>query len=208
MTWRYDGHDVGINLFDACLRAGAPMVFSPGMRVLEIGSCESDWLERAMAAWPGVEFAGIDVRADKHNRAYRWKRNAMDASLFCDGAFDGIVSLSAMEHVGLGHYQDPLDPCGDLKAAENAWLWLKPGGWFYFDVPYDPTGYRVQGTKCRVYDDAALYGRLLPKHAPLWTGYAEHAHPDRLVSKPIAPVNPFHYVACVVTKPQTPRTET
>jgi SAM-dependent methyltransferase len=148
-----------------------------------------------------TEFAGIDVRADKHNRPYRWKRNAIDPTLFPPETFDGIVSLSAIEHIGLGHYGDPVDPCGDITAMANAWDWLKPGGWLYVDVPYDPTGYRVQGTKCRIYDDQALYGRLVPKHCDEWVRFVEHARPDVIVPKPSAAVKPFHYVAMVLTKP-------
>jgi hypothetical protein len=202
VSWHYDKSDVGILLFDACLRAGAPMRFETGMRVLEIGSCESDWLERAHDAWPGVVFAGIDVRGDKHNRPYRWKRNVMDAGIFQPETFDAIVSLSAIEHIGLGHYGDPLELTGDIIAMTHAWSWLKPGGWMYFDVPYDPTGYRVQGTKCRVYDDAGIYGRLAPaRDVVAWTGYVEHQRPGDLIPKPALAVQPFHYVALVLNKP-------
>ena len=218
MSWpRYTAGDVGITLFDACLSAGAPMVFNPGAKVLEIGSCESDWLERAREAWPECEFAGIDVRADKKDRPYRWKRNALDVSIFPDETFDAIVSLSAIEHMGLGHYGDPLLDTGDIRTVANAWRWLKPGGWFYLDVPYDPTGYRVLGTKCRVYDDCALTERFAMRvcHANAsawlqawvpgaWMGYVEHKAPGTLVPKPTQAVQPFHYVAMVLVKsPQT-----
>lgn len=202
--WSYDQQDIGILVFDACLTAGAPMVFAKGAKVLEIGCCESDWLERAQLAWRDVEFAGIDVRADKQNRPYRWKRNAIDPTLFAPASFDAIVSLSAIEHIGLGHYGDPLDPVGDITAMANAWDWLKPGGWLYADVPYDPTGYRVDRTKCRIYDDQALYGRLIPRGVTPWLGFAEHAAPNALVRKPAVPVKPFHYAAFVLSKsPQT-----
>jgi len=40
--------------------------------------------------------------------------------------------------------------------------WLAPGGWAYLDVPYNAEGYHVRGTKCRIYDDAALASRLVP----------------------------------------------
>jgi SAM-dependent methyltransferase len=201
MAWTYTAKDVGIVLFDACLTAGAPMTFAPGAKVLEIGSCESDWLERAKVAWPETEFAGIDVRADKHNRPYRWKRNVMDADIFQPETFDAIVSLSAIEHIGLGHYGDPLEPIGDITAVSNAWRWLKPGGWFYLDVPYDPKGYRVQGTKCRVYDEQALYARLNPRGCTEWYAFADASHPGTLIPQPVQSIKPFHYVAMVFSKP-------
>lgn len=204
--WSYDGKDVGILLFDACLKAGAPIRFSPGMAVLEIACCEEDWLERADQAWPETKFQGIDARADKKNRPYRMKRDVMHTPSFAPESFDALVSLSAIEHIGLGHYGDPLEPKGDMMAMVNAWQWLKPGGWFYLDVPYDPSGYRLQGTKCRIYDDEALIARLIrPADWRLvWHGYSEHADTSTLVPKPTKPIAPFHYVALVLEK-RTPR---
>jgi SAM-dependent methyltransferase len=114
-----------------------------------------------------------------------------------------VVSLSAIEHFGLGHYKDPIDPDGDSRIVANVWRWLKPGGIFYFDVPYDPTGYRVQGTKCRVYDWGAIHDRLL---FASWVGpmleswYAEATAAGKLVPSPGAAVTPFHYIALLLEK--------
>lgn len=222
MSWSYDGHDPGIGLFSACLAAGAPMVFESGMRILEIGCCEADWLHEAHAAWPYIHFVGFDTRApdvtdgDGNVKRLRW--DAMDESMlfqFADGqkvveavGFDAIVSLSAIEHIGLGHYGDPLDPDGDTKALANCWRWLKPGGWIYFDVPYDPTGYRVEGTECRVYDDGERFMRLwvnslaqaTAKAQWLWEGYSEARNAMTLVPKPTVAVEPFHYAAMIWRK--------
>jgi SAM-dependent methyltransferase len=187
------------------------MTFTPGMRVLEVGSCESNWLELARAAWPGVEFVGFDQRKGKPREGVI-KGDGLNPDLFPAEGFDAVVSLSAIEHFGLGHYKDPIDPDGDSRIVANVWRWLKPGGIFYFDVPYDPTGYRVQGTKCRVYDDAAVLNRLF--HGPLrndpcghwetwvtenqWFSHANAA--GTLVPYPLNPVTPFHYVAMVWRK--------
>lgn len=159
--WCYDGTDAGIRLFDACLKAGAPLSFQSGMKVLEVGCNESDWLERAATAWPEVEFLGIDTRVhETPTRALTRYGNALDPDAFPEGSFDAVVSLSAIEHIGLGHYGDPKDKDGDSKAVANIWRWLKPGGWFYFDVPYNPEGYSVLGTECRIYDDETVVERL------------------------------------------------
>ena len=203
----FDKHDPGIALFGACLVAGAPMVFEPGAGVLEIGCCEAPWLYQAHQAWPQTFFTGIDTRApdviDGDGMVRRMAANVMDPDLFEPDSFDGIVSLSAIEHIGLGHYGDPPDPDGDSKAIANAWRWLKPGGWLYFDVPYDPTGYRVEGTECRVYDDAAVATRLMHQRdliiPPAWVGvgrfYADANSPHLLLPSPVHHVKPFHYVA-------------
>lgn len=217
MPWSYDGRDPGISLFSACLAAGAPMVFGHGddrtepFRVLEIGCCESDWLHRAAAAWPEIALTGVDCRApnvtEADGRISRIKADALNPDLFPSASFDAIVSLSAIEHFGLGHYGDPTDADGDSKILANGWRWLKPGGWLYFDVPYDPTGYRVQGTECRVYDDQALIDRFdlaLPEWAPwrpnAWRAYAVATSAGTLIEKPIVPAVPFYYCAMVWRK--------
>ena len=188
------------------------MVFTPGMRVLEIGCCEADWLHGAHAAWPDIDLVGIDTRApdvvDGDGMVTRRRADARDPELFPAESFDAIVSLSAIEHVGLGHYGDPLDPDGDTTAIAHAWRWLKPGGWLYFDVPYDPTGYRVQGTEYRVYDNGEFWKRLWQTPLAtakararwLWDGYSEARDAGRLVDTPISAVAPFHYAAMVWRK--------
>lgn len=51
---------------------------------------------------------------------------------------DSIRSLSCMhtlEHIGLGRYGDPIDPQGDIKAADELARVLAPGGSFIFVTP-------------------------------------------------------------------------
>lgn len=204
--WSYAKSDPGIRLFTTCLDAGAPMRFAPGMRILEVGCCEADWLSLAAAAWPECHFTGLDWRAPNalERGVSRIKANGLDATLFKPGQFDAIVSLSAIEHFGLGHYDsDPLDPDGDSVIMANCRSWLAPGGWMYFDVPYDPTRYRVINTEARVYDGAALIERLRVPFGQCraeWRGYVEAGHEARLVDPPTQPVHPFHYAACVWEK--------
>lgn len=69
---------------------------------------------------------------------------------------------------------DPIHEWGDQVAMRNLWHWLKPGGWLWVDVPYGDR-YLVQGTKHRLYNEAALEIRLeLPLWRVMW--YAQ-AHP-------------------------------
>jgi SAM-dependent methyltransferase len=211
MSWAYSGRDAGISLFDACLTAGAPMAFSQGMRVLEVGCRESDWLERAVAAWPHTHFVGMDYSTPrpKGNPLHVVQGDVMDEGLFAPESFDAVVSLSAIEHVGLGHYKDPKDPYGDSKALANIWHWLKPGGWLYFDVPYQPDRYEVLGTECRVYDDAAVTCRLLPglPNIEEWRAYADSKRPGTLIDKPTTRHPRFYYVAMVWRKASLPGNE-
>jgi hypothetical protein len=48
---------------------------------------------------------------------------------------DSISSLHAIEHFGLGRYNDSIDYWGYLKAIDNITSILKTGGRFYFSTP-------------------------------------------------------------------------
>ena len=203
--------DPGINLFRhsrASVRLTStdntddvPLFFKPGGRYLDLGCCEADWLhEEAHKRWPLSHFVGLDWRApntiDGDGMVWRRQGDGLMAHTFEPESFDGIVSLSAIEHFGLGHYsQDPKDVDGDTHAIANCWRWLKPGGFLYFDVPYNPNGYRVVNTtEYRTYDDDALWFRLWmqplvdTKMSAKWhfTGYCDaHKTQDGLIPKPI-----------------------
>jgi len=202
----FDSSDPGIGLFHTCLLAGAPMTITPGMRVLEVGCNESDWLIRASAAFLETDFVGLDWRAPEgsHGRVTTVRGNGLDPDLFAPASFDAVVSLSAIEHFGLGHYsQDPIDPEGDTRIVQNVWRWLTPGGWFYFDVPYDPAAYRVCGTECRVYNEPAVYGRLRPREKGYSVPFAAFVHAKQvkqIVEWPRDSVPPFYYMAQVLRK--------
>lgn len=65
---------------------------------------------------------------------------------------DSISSLHAIEHFGLGRYNDPIDYFGYLKAIHNLGQILKPGGKFYFSVPIGPQ--RIEFNAHRVFSIA------------------------------------------------------
>lgn len=181
-NWSYAGTDPGIKLFTAC-EARWPMPIKAADAVLEIGSNESDWLPRAAATWPEARFSGVDWRGKDVTTpagiAYR-KADALQRDLYAAASFDVIVSLSAVEHFGLGHYSaDPLDEHGDVRIMANAWHWLKPGGWLYVDVPFNPHVFAVrEGTSYRTYHREALAARLYPEGvAPVESLVAESGDP-------------------------------
>jgi len=61
--------------------------------------------------------------------------------------FDVILSISTIEHVGLGHYGDTVVEDGDKKAVEILWSLLKEGGRLMVSIPAGKStihkGYRV-----------------------------------------------------------------
>jgi len=50
--------------------------------------------------------------------------------------FDTTFSISAFEHDGLGRYNDPLNPNGDLEAMKKMKKILKPDGLLFLAVPF------------------------------------------------------------------------
>ena len=209
-TWTYAGDDECAQFFTQCLKVCPPRI-PANATVLEIGCSEFNWMQPAAQAWPEMSFIGVDWREGEDaedGHIVRKRADIRDATLFASHTFDWIVSISAIEHIGLGHYDhDPIDPDGDVIAIANAFRWLKPGGWLMFDVPYHPRRYEVIGTSHREYNDDALVSRLWLKPLELayatakwhWTGYVVPRGP-LLLERPTDAVVPFHYVGIVGEK--------
>jgi hypothetical protein len=71
---------------------------------------------------------------------------------------NSIASLSCMhvvEHVGLGRYNDPIDPQGDRKAIEELKRVVRPGGDLLFVVPIGAQA-RIQFNAHRIYSAAMV----------------------------------------------------
>ena len=201
--WVYDGTDGCCQFFTACLKA-ARYDIPDGAQVLEVGCAEFDWIEHMERRCPEMTVTGIDWRATK--RGIQGDVLTYD---FEPESFDACVSISTLEHIGLGHYKsDPPDVDGDTKALARIWHWLKPGGVLFFDVPYNPERYQVVGTSHREYDDEAIIQRLWidPLVAvkgsarDLWRGYAQAKQTHTLIEKPTEATKPFYYVGCVWQK--------
>jgi SAM-dependent methyltransferase len=54
---------------------------------------------------------------------------------FEDASVSSLSCMHVVEHVGLGRYGDPLDPCGDIKACHELSRVLTSGGNLLFVVP-------------------------------------------------------------------------
>lgn len=168
---------MGLRLFCAAANA-APIAFAPRDKLLEIGCAQADFKSLALSHQPTLDYRGIDYAKGKGEDVL-----TIDLP---PASFDWVVGVSSIEHVGLGHYSDPLDVDGDVHTMQRVVGWLKPGGSVYLDVPYTPGVYRLyRGTKCRVYDDAAIASRLVvPGLREVWRGYAEKGNTTRLCERP------------------------
>lgn len=169
---------------DACLGFwalawnGGWCQFPPGATVLEIGCAEADWQTPMLAERPDLQITGIDWRDCA--RPGVTIRGDVLMQEFPPASFDAIVSVSAIEHIGLGVYDgDPVHEFGDSVTMARCAQWLKPDGWLYFDVPYRPNGsYEVHGN-FRAYDEAALQSRLIQPHFKVVKGMTvTTGHPD------------------------------
>ena len=66
--------------------------------------------------------------------------------------FDAIISISSIEHDGLGRYGDPVNPFGDIQAMQKLKSMLKDDGLLFFAVPI--------GKDRLVWNAHRIYGKL------------------------------------------------
>lgn len=180
--------DMCIGFFLDAWRAKA-IHWPKGAYVLEIGSAEADWCETAKQLRPDIYLTAIDYRNQERNHADALICGDILTWEFPNEAFDAIVSVSAIEHIGLGAYGDPKDPDGDIKTIANCVKWLKPGGELYFDVPWRGKGQQLGNWKYRAYNEET------------WAERLAHPHLEETWSEIIAPPHPdAPYRACVCKK--------
>jgi len=156
------------------------MPWAAGSRIYEIGCAEADWLSLAQAAVPDATLTGVDCRAAK--RPGTIHRGSFEEVEIADQ--DWVVLVSALEHIGLGHYKDPLLNDGDLLCLDHIYRSLRPGGHLYFDIPFTEGEGYLDGTECRVYDTARLdmmrqaYGWIeqAVRDVPVKTEWCYRAH--------------------------------
>jgi SAM-dependent methyltransferase len=155
-----------------------------------------------------MTFTGLDWRKYKRQVRATVLQGDVMVQAFAPDSFDWIVSISALEHVGLGHYAgDPKHADGDVIALAKCWEWLSPGGWLYFDVPYNPARYQVVGSSHRIYDAAAIAARLHQGRAWIegWRGAVKRGRESTLVAEP-QPTHggeDFYYIGFWWQKPAT-----
>lgn len=192
-AWQYPHADPSILLFGEALRR-FPLRLQSGVRVLELGCCENDFSTWLRAAVPGLQLIGCDVHVpQKYDGELRIQpAETLDLPR---ASFDAVIALGSIEHFGLGFYGDPLCEDADAIVAQQVASWLKPGGWFYYDVPWTPERFYItENRHFRVYDDAALEARLT---AGLRAEGRFYAHGETNVvqpGRPTAPASPFWYV--------------
>lgn len=101
-------------------------------RILEVGCVLGQSLARL-----GYNVDTVDLSSSPTRDVPRWHIIREDiCRLDAAGAYDAAVSISTLEHIGLGHYGDPVQPDGDRRAVERIAAALKPGGHLYVTTPF------------------------------------------------------------------------
>jgi hypothetical protein len=146
LTWSKQYWDALQPKIDRLIQTGEPIGYSSdahmmaalshfpvaGKSVVVIGSVHP--LYEAIVARVGgipstVEFRKIhhDIAGLNTYTVEEFKK--MDLQFVCG------VTISALEHDGLGRYGDPIDPLGDIKTMQSYKKIIKPGGLMFLSVP-------------------------------------------------------------------------
>lgn len=161
-----------------------------GQAILEIGAAETNFHE--LCKGHGLDYTGLDVRPTDWSITdcvNRWEP---------DRRFDWIVALGTVEHIGLGYYTDPKHPDGDIECVRRMARWLKPGGFAWFDVPFNPAASVQENRHFRIYDHRAIDVRLSPPElVELGRMYCNNGPKPgfETYAEPMEAGNPFHFVS-------------
>lgn len=182
-----------------------------GLKVLEVGSHDepvANILSDHGYSVFGVDLREYDPAQDLKKDEYRPKCNyTYTRSDFCDlppqflkehlGSFDIAASISAIEHFGLGTYNEGVThPYYDVIAARTIWSLLKDGGVCYLTVPFGGNHSDVI-PHWRVYDLKSLRERLTQDFL------VEYAFP--FVAGPFQLEGRHYYVGDAITPDQAMR---
>jgi SAM-dependent methyltransferase len=131
-----------------------PLMFSnipsSKKRILEIG-CRYSLLSIQLSSL-GHQVYGIDINNYKRKHPnFHFRKADILKSKYPQNYFDIVVSLSTIEHIGLGRYNDRKDAKGDIKTMKEIYRVIKPGGQVLITLPFgkpvDTDWYRVYNTE-------------------------------------------------------------
>jgi SAM-dependent methyltransferase len=101
---------------------------------------------------------------------------------FPNQSIESLSCMHTVEHVGLGRYNDPIDPDGDLKAQVELQRVLAPGGSLLFVVPVGKPAIKFNAHRIYSYNQVlkAFPDLILQRFSliPDMGGLIENADPD------------------------------
>ncbi|HVM54221.1 MAG TPA: methyltransferase domain-containing protein [Acidimicrobiales bacterium] len=176
-VFHHDGtvraNDVNERIVEIPYVLGAVASLPAGSRVLDFGATESTVALSLAALGHDVVAADLRPYPLQHPRLHSLV-GPIEEWEGPEHPFDAVVCLSAIEHVGLGAYEEaPTDGDLDRAIVERFGRWLRPGGELVLTAPY---GRWEVGETQRVYDgahlDALLAGwRVVDRAVCVQTGH-------------------------------------
>lgn len=104
-------------------------------RHIDVGS-RIDGFVAHVATFRLIEILDIrELKDTGHQNIASFQANLMDEQQTPHAITDSLSCLHAIEHFGLGRYNDPIDPKGHIKGLQNLIKMLKPGGMLYISFP-------------------------------------------------------------------------
>lgn len=130
-----------------------------GTKVLDLGCTESP-LPLQLATL-GYRVTGFDFRTYPYAHPnLTFVQGDMTKLPFDNESFDVVLSISTLEHIGIGFYKDPKEiDDADKKALSEAVRVLKHNGLFILTAPY---GIANRTDQQRIYDEKNLAELLSP----------------------------------------------
>jgi SAM-dependent methyltransferase len=176
-VFHHDGtvraNDVNERIVEIPYVLGAVASLAPGSHVLDFGATESTVALSLASLGHDVVAADLRPYPLQHPRL-KLLVGPIEEWSGPERPFDAVVCLSALEHVGLGAYEEtPTAGELDRVIAERFKRWLRPGGELVLTAPY---GAWEVGETQRVYDashlDALLAGwRIVDRAVCVQTGH-------------------------------------
>ena len=105
-----------------------------GKKAVVLGSV-SPWIECILLAFGVKESITVEYGPIRCDHESIETIDRLRETLPLPGSCDLVCSFSSIEHSGLGRYGDRIDPAGDLKAMNEIYEWLTPGGLALIGVP-------------------------------------------------------------------------
>jgi SAM-dependent methyltransferase len=129
-----------------------------GAKVLDFG-CNESPISIHLASL-GYQVVGVDLNCYPFSHPnFQFFRGDFLQAGFPDNEFDGAIAVSALEHCGLGAYNEAKYEAGDYGIVNEIYRVLKPTGKFILTVPFGLPG---QTSWYRVYDRERLDSLLEP----------------------------------------------
>lgn len=126
--------------------------------VLVIGS-ENPWVEACILSAGAAHVTTLEygeiVSSHPRVKTITPANMRMQFDSFSE-SFDVVVTVSSVEHAGLGRYGDALNPYGDRQAIARAWCATKDGGYLVIGVPI--------GSDTIEYNAHRVYGPVMFPH--------------------------------------------